>query len=293
DMATSAAVDISDDQGSDPMEVTDVGSYYYGSYTNGTPVTITTVSTAADSASCLPQISNPLTQEYCVPENDNYAEAIMVPVNEDRLCEETLSATMAGATSSGMPLPCLSGLSSTSHDVWFSFVATDTTHLISFYEEDEQPDQGAIIINQGLYAGDSYDDLSLLQCNYRFYDQTTQGASQSPNLLASDLSVGETYYIRAYTKEEVNEDFTVCITTPGAAKNNTCSEIAPLCTSVDDQGEPVPRVFPINYYMDSLEFAEEGPYYLCGGFDPGDTPGGQFNGTTGIPTPSWFYLRIQ
>ncbi|MFN7014976.1 MAG: pre-peptidase C-terminal domain-containing protein, partial [Bacteroidia bacterium] len=60
--------------------------------------------------------------------NDNCAGAISVPVNPTRTCTSTVAGSILGATDSGVTASGCGGTDD--DDVWYSFVATSTTHHI-------------------------------------------------------------------------------------------------------------------------------------------------------------------
>ncbi|RYY85675.1 MAG: hypothetical protein EOO15_16425, partial [Chitinophagaceae bacterium] len=117
---------------------------------------------------------------FCtVPLNDDCANAVTVPVNQDLLCSQTTNGTLAGATAS----PQANGCAGTANDdVWYTFTATADTHVISF---------GAVTpatgLNFGLYTGTDCGNLTQVSC--------TAGNS----LIAGSLIPGQVYYVRVYS----------------------------------------------------------------------------------------------
>ncbi|HBG71867.1 MAG TPA: hypothetical protein DDX57_13890, partial [Bacteroidales bacterium] len=139
--------------------------------------------------------------------NDECATAIPVTVNPDLNCGSTTSGTVAGATASANTNSCFG---TDDDDVWFSFVATETSHEID-------------LLN---VAGSTTD------MNFAVYSGTCASLT---NILCSDgnsntvngLTIGQTYYIRVYTWTSTTgqtSTFDLCIgTVPHTTYSGTCT----------------------------------------------------------------------
>ena len=135
------------------------------------------------------------------PSNDNCSGATVLTVNPDYSCAAITSGTVAGATDSGLTNSTCFGTED--DDVWFSFVATSTTHRIS-------------ILNAAGSVTDMY---------HVIYDGTGGCAALGASLLCSDndvsnptgLVIGNTYYVQVYTYTSTPNQtttFNVCVGTP-------------------------------------------------------------------------------
>lgn len=143
--------------------------------------------------------------------NDNCSGAIAVATNPDLSCTNSISGTIQGATDSGVS--CGSGTSD--DDVWYSFVATSTTHNINLTNVSGSTTDLA----HAVYGG---------SCG-------TLGASlvcSDPNSsVVSGLTIGNTYYVQVYSWGSTagqNTTYTLCINTPITATNTTCATATTL-----------------------------------------------------------------
>ena len=129
------------------------------------------------------------------PSNDDCAGATLL--TSATSCGNT-AGTIANATaSSGLPAGCESGV--THYDVWYKFVATNTTHIITI------SGQGTSFISPEiqLYSG-TCGALTSITCG-------------TTTLSSSALSIGVTYYVRVSnlnSSPTVNGDFNICVTHP-------------------------------------------------------------------------------
>lgn len=140
------------------------------------------------------------------PVNDNCAGAISVAVNPTLVCGEMVHATVESATASPNATTCAGGKDD---DVWFTFTATNTTHRISL----KNITGSAVDLYHVLYSGNCA-GLTQVYC------------SDPNDSWASNLTIGQTYYIRVYTYTSVkpqNTSFDVCIgTPPPSPANDNC-----------------------------------------------------------------------
>jgi gliding motility-associated-like protein len=185
-----------------------------------------------------------------LPANDECSGAIFVPVNSNSSCNQAVSGTLAGATTSAVPLaPCVG---TADDDIWFQFVASNSYLNISINNV-----VGAGAINHAVYSG-SCSGLSLLYCS-------TVGDLST---VANGLIVGQTYYIRVFSNGStpVTNTFDLCISTPSTCSNSStvCNTSYTNTTGVANLGQigclftsPNPRYFtiqvistgPINYLL--------------------------------------------
>ncbi len=132
------------------------------------------------------------------PPNDNCTGAIGLTVNPNNLCGTTTAGTVQNATTSAQTNACGG---TADDDVWYSFVATNTTHFVSL-----------------LNLAGSTTDL------YHSVYSGTCGSIGAP-LVCSDpesstvtgLTIGNTYYVRVYSWTGTagqTSTFDICIGTP-------------------------------------------------------------------------------
>jgi hypothetical protein len=134
------------------------------------------------------------------PTNNDCSNATSVTVNSSSTCTSTTSASSVGATQSSAA--CAG--TGADDDVWFSFVATNTSHVLTV-----TPGTMADVVFQ-VYGGNC-GGLSSLSCI-----DATAGYSVETTTVNS-LSIGVTYYIRIHSYASTvgsRGTFTVCITTP-------------------------------------------------------------------------------
>jgi hypothetical protein len=143
--------------------------------------------------------------------NDEACCALSVTVNPDQLCGSVTPGTVASATPSFNANTCFG---TDDDDVWFSFVATNTTHYID-------------LINVAGSTTDLYHAVYGGTCS-------ATGASLICNDLNSTvlggLTIGNTYFIRVYTYTSTsgqNTTFDVCVGSPPPPPTNDgpCSSI--------------------------------------------------------------------
>ena len=143
------------------------------------------------------------------PSNDECADAISLPVNPDFACGLVTAGTIAYATGSGVN-ECGG---TENDDVWYSFVATSTSHRIE-------------LLNVANGTTDLY---------HAVYDAATGCGGLTAPLVCSDpntsnvtgLTPGNTYYIQVYSWSSAagaTSTFDICIGTP------------PLCSTPNTPG---------------------------------------------------------
>ena len=146
------------------------------------------------------------------PANDDCDNAIALTVNPDLSCGTVTHATTLDATASPQP----DNVTGTpNNDVWFSFVATQSTHTISLLNivsvMGSSTDMG-----MGVYDGSGgCSTLTLID------------DSDPESFVVSGLTAGTTYYLRVYDwypSIDNAQEFDVCIgTPPPPPANDECS----------------------------------------------------------------------
>ena len=139
--------------------------------------------------------------------NDECAAAINVPVNIGTACINSVTGTVLGATPSPNPNGCAGN---DDDDVWFQFTATEGTHNITLVNIAGSTTD----LYHVVYSG-SCGALTQLYC------------SDNNSSIATNLTPGQTYYIRVYTFTGTagqNTTFTMCVGTPV-----DCSDASAFC----------------------------------------------------------------
>lgn len=153
--------------------------------------------------------------DICVvsaPANDNCSGAQPLTISANNSCSSPVMGTTVGATPSSSETAPTCSATGINDDVWYSFVATATSHSVSLID----PSAGSAA---AVYSG---------SCG-----GLTQVACASDNLVVNGLTINNTYYVRVYTTSvTVGTDatFGICI---GAAApgNDNCNSAFPLTAS--------------------------------------------------------------
>jgi hypothetical protein len=136
------------------------------------------------------------------PANDDCTGAIALTMNTYGSCASTSSGNVSCATPSGTASGSCFG--TPDDDIWFSFVATSTSHSVTL-----STTSGFDAYMQ-LYSG-SCGSLTSLLC------------SDANTFSASSLVIGNTYYIRVYsygTGTPVDGSLTMCVSAPAGCPAN-------------------------------------------------------------------------
>ena len=140
--------------------------------------------------------------------NDNCATSIALTTNTTSTCVTSTTGTTIGATQSS------AGCTGTADDdVWYSFVATATSHTITVI-----PSTLTDVVFQS-YSGNCA-SLTSLGC----VNNTSSTSTETSTI--SSLTIGNTYYVRVYSYSNgatYSGNFSICITTPVAPINDNCS----------------------------------------------------------------------
>lgn len=137
--------------------------------------------------------------------NDNCSGAISLSVSSNESCTGSVNGTSTGGTQSLSPLLCNTLTGNSDDDVWYSFVATATSHIITV---DGASNMDAVIdLRSGACDGTNLDCA----------DQT--GTDGIEVLTETGLNIGDTYFIRVYDFATGGGDFTICVTTPEPPKH--------------------------------------------------------------------------
>lgn len=196
---------------------TGVEAFTFGSLVAGTTYFVRIYSWATISGSFTLCITTP----QPLP-NDNCSGAIALTVNSTPSCSVTTSGTTAGATQS---LPGCQGFAD--DDVWYSFIATSTTHTLT-------ATVGTLYdATMEIFSG-SCGSLVSLYC----VENSTGSMSEAQYL--TGLTIGTTYYIRIYSFFNLADDsgtFTLCVNTVAPCTGGSGNGVTDLgCPSVISGG---------------------------------------------------------
>jgi len=189
--------------------VTAAGTYQVGPFPFLEDVVIT-ISNDQDE-NCV-VVSSVFSLLACPPDNDNPCNATIAVVNENDTCDILTSGSLIEASDSGVPTPNCSG--NPDDDVWFEFVASSTAQLISI----TNITGGTTNIDHAVYEG-TCDALVELYC------------STDTSSITTELTVGNTYFIRVYSSGTGDETSTFDLCIKEAPANTICEDASPFCGS--------------------------------------------------------------
>lgn len=178
--------------------------------------TVTPYNGIGDASGC-PQVSFTTVP---APANDNCSGAIALTVNSNLSCTSVGSGNTLGATQSMAAAPCNGN---PDDDIWYSFVATATTHVITL---------GNVVSTGTANSADTYFQVLSGACGGLVNVLCSDPLSGT----ATGLTVGQTYYIRVYSYagEGNNQSFTICVgTLPPPPVNDNCSGAIALTVNTD------------------------------------------------------------
>lgn len=149
--------------------------------------------------------------------NDDCSGAISLTVNSDLECGTVTSGSVEFATDSGSTNTC-SLYAHADDDVWYSFVATSESHVVSLSNV-----SGSVTdMYHALYEGDCNTLGDPIKCSDSNTSETT------------GLTIGNTYYVQVYTytlSPGQNTSFDICVgTPPPPPANDSCDSATVLDT---------------------------------------------------------------
>lgn len=150
---------------------------------------------------------------WAQPANDNCSGAIAIVPAAGATCTTPVSGTTSLATASTEVAPDCGG-TTTDDDVWYSFVATSTTHLVSLSNISED-------MVLAVYSG-TCGSLTELGC-----------ADDPEQIPLTGLTIGSTYYCRVWTYSSGDVGtFDICVAdVPPPAANDECANAIALSIS--------------------------------------------------------------
>ncbi len=148
------------------------------------------------------------------PTNDDCETATPLAINPTLDCTVATSSTTSGGTPSAYGNSCYG---TADDEVWYSFVATGTAHLISILNATDY-------LTHEIWTGDC-SNLTSLGCFYPW----------EPTHLVYNLVAGQTYFVRTYSSNFGNSvNFDLCIgTPPPPPANDDCAGAATLTINPD------------------------------------------------------------
>jgi hypothetical protein len=146
--------------------------------------------------------------EFTPAANDECANA--VPLNSSPTCTIPTGGTLVNATYATIPGPC-GASAGIRNDVWYSFVAQTTNPTITL---SSAPAERSIQLFSGACGS-----LTSMAC-----------VTNNNNLIASGLTIGDTYYVRIFSNNNTAGNFNICIT-DAPPPNDLCSGAITLTTS--------------------------------------------------------------
>ncbi|WP_411810771.1 T9SS type A sorting domain-containing protein [Chryseobacterium scophthalmum] len=162
------------------------------------------------------------TTNVVAPSNDDCAGAVMLTVNPSLTCTATTPGNTLGSSMSMAATPC-SG--APNDDVWYKFVATSSSHLVTLSN----------VVSTGIATGitDMYFQVLSGSCG----TMTSVLCSDPEANMVTGLTAGQTYYIRVYTYTSTangNASFDICVSTPPAPPaNDDCANAVTVTVNPD------------------------------------------------------------
>lgn len=149
--------------------------------------------------------------------NDECGDAVSLTVNANTSCTSVTPGTLVGATDSGLA----ANTGTADDDVWYSFVATATSHRIKLLDS----------------TGD-ITDLVHEVLDGACGSLTVLTSSDPDSSLVSGLNIGSTYYIRVFTygsTPSTSTSFNICVSVPPAAPaNDDCTNAVTVQVNTND-----------------------------------------------------------
>lgn len=216
-------------------------------------VTVTPYNSVGEAEDC--------TEIMFTTEDDPFEVATSITPNEGNFCEEIISSSLNGTNASSFDVSCGGPAV---QEVWFEFTATSDKHIATILN-------GGFDISHAVYDGQTSQEL--------FCSEEFNNGGNSDVIAMTDLTIGNTYYIRVFSDTVSNTNFDICLTTPQFGEDNeSCGNAAPFCAPFNDAGEAEPLVFPNGYFYLNETVAEDGPDYGC---------------LYSQPNPAWYFVQIQ
>ncbi|MFP3594137.1 T9SS type A sorting domain-containing protein [Chryseobacterium sp. SIMBA_038] len=161
------------------------------------------------------------------PANDECVNAVSLTVNPDLACGVTTAGTTLSATNSNVAVGTCTGTAD--DDVWYSFVATSTAHVITLSNVVSTGSSSSTSLYTQVFSG-TCGTLASVACGTT--NSTTVGG----------LTPGQMYYVRAYNSNGsgYSNSFSICVgTPPPPPANDTCSGAVALTVGNNFAASPL------------------------------------------------------
>ncbi|TXF90705.1 T9SS type A sorting domain-containing protein [Neolewinella aurantiaca] len=153
------------------------------------------------------------------PVNDDCGGALTLPVNNNGLCTSVLAQTTQGATRSGPDC----GTARADNDLWYTFTATHTTHLLQALNVDNP--------NSNFFPNLYYELSEGTDCGTRMVIECVILTNTVRKEL-TDLTIGGTYFLRIFTRFSSDiAEFDLCLSSP--PNNDDCDGAYPAAVNPD------------------------------------------------------------
>lgn len=159
-------------------------------------------------------------QNTSPPINDDPVNAINLTTNNTSSCAVSYNGTNIGAVATPiLQAPAVSNPFIANNDVWFTFVASSTSHLISLSETNPSATLMLCLYTHSLIGG-----------LFEFPQPVTANRIEVTN-----LNPNSTYYIRVFTQAiHIRTNFRICITTPTITSLNANLPIVEETTTMKE-----------------------------------------------------------
>lgn len=164
------------------------------------------------------EINRTINNKPVVPSNDDCSNATNLTVNPNLTCTTSTSGTTKTATGSSFAL--CDPNTNADDDVWYKFVATATSHIITV-SPTILPDAIVNVVFEVFSGTCGGISIGCVDNN---------GGSNIETTTLTGLTVGITYLVRVYSRGNSTKSgtFTICVTTPVIAANDSCTNAIAL-----------------------------------------------------------------
>ncbi|WP_178983908.1 T9SS type A sorting domain-containing protein [Winogradskyella helgolandensis] len=225
------------------LQVTELGLYQVGPFSFESSVKVFVTNEQDNNCTIS---SNLFDVDGCPPANDECETATPVIVNDALSCDIVASGTIFLATDSGVLNDNCIGVPN--DDVWFSFTALGEAQIISILNMEG----GTTDLDFTLYEG-ACGTLTELSC------------TQSTSANVQNLTIGNNYYVRVFSRIDTSETTTFDLCIREASSNLICENAVPFCSDGTEFTTSNTIGIPSSYSMSCL---------------------------TSTPNPSWNSLQI-
>ncbi|MDG5491489.1 T9SS type A sorting domain-containing protein [Psychroserpens sp. SPM9] len=206
-LGDASSVTLSNNIDATTVAISSIGTYQIGPF----PFAVEVVATlqSDQDGNCF-ALSDSIEVVTCPPDNNAPCYATDITGFQEG-CDLFTSATMYGSTNSNVVLPdCINQVYG---DVWYQFTAFNESLYVSLLNYGD----GIYRFNQTIYEG-TCDNLTEIACE------------TNPQVYLSNLTIGNTYFIRVYYTVNWSETSTFDICIDSAPSNTVCDAAVPFCS---------------------------------------------------------------